>query len=415
MGKTENETKFKVKVIDDMIWEPDKDFFVEICENEKGGRLEGDDTRCMITILDEDQPGVLGFENKTLKVRKKDKFAYVKVVRTEGADGEISCWVKTLVLSEVTNQAAEFTDFLPVDERLVFGHCETEKMIKIELSQTAQMEGLEEDTKKEDAEDFNSSKNESSEDDEEEQMLVFSLKLDKPEPSGTKLAKKQECFVQIVSDSEESSKEDKLQQKMLEYILQQKEATWAQQFKIAVILGPTIDDDNEMDEVSGGAAFYHFIAIGWNVFFAIIPPRRYCNGWLAFVFALASIGLCTAIVAEFANLLGCCVGLKSSVTAITLVALGTSLPDTLASKISAQQAPNADPAIGNITGSNSVNVFLGLGLPWVFATLYRKNTTGEDYVVPSGALAYSVMLFLITAIVCFCILIIRRSVSNQLP
>jgi solute carrier family 8 (sodium/calcium exchanger) len=198
---------------------------------------------------------------------------------------------------------------------------------------------------------------------------------------------------------------------MLEYILQQKEATWAQQFKIAVILGPTIDEENEMDEVTGFAAFSHFIAIGWNVFFAIIPPRRYCHGWLAFFFALASIGLCTAIVAEFANLLGCCVGLKSSITAITLVALGTSLPDTLASKISAQQAPNADPAIGNITGSNSVNVFLGLGLPWVFATLYRKNTTGEDYAVPSGELAFSVMLFLATAVCCFGILIIRRSVS----
>jgi len=30
----------------------------------------------------------------------------------------------------------------------------------------------------------------------------------------------------------------------------------------------------------------------------------------------------------------------------------------------------ADAAIGNVTGSNSVNVFLGLGLPWALATTY---------------------------------------------
>lgn len=56
-----------------------------------------------MTILDEDHPGIIGFEAKSLKVRRKDKFAYVKVVRTEGADGELTCWVKTMVLNEIAN------------------------------------------------------------------------------------------------------------------------------------------------------------------------------------------------------------------------------------------------------------------------------------------------------------------------
>ena len=139
------------------------------------------------------------------------------------------------------------------------------------------------------------------------------------------------------------------------------------------MLGPSIDEEGAMDDVSGSEAAMHFICVGWNVLFAIIPPRRYLHGWLSFFVALAFIGLCTGIVAEFANLLGCTIGLKQSITAITLVALGTSLPDTFASKISAQNSPNADSAIGNITGSNSVNVFLGLGLPWVVASAYRKQ------------------------------------------
>jgi len=50
--------------------------------------------------------------------------------------------------------------------------------------------------------------------------------------------------------------------------------------------------------------------------------------------------------------------------------MGTSLPDTFASAIAAKKEKTADNAIGNVTGSNSVNVFLGLGLPWVIAAIY---------------------------------------------
>ena len=59
-----------------------------------------------------------------------------------------------------------------------------------------------------------------------------------------------------------------------------------------------------------------------------------------------------------------------SQTEKSFVALGTSLPDTFASRIAAKNEKTADNAIGNVTGSNSVNVFLGLGLPWVVAAIY---------------------------------------------
>ena len=42
-------------------------------------------------------------------------------------------------------------------------------------------------------------------------MLVFQVKLENPEPKGTKLSKKQICFVQIISDDEAANKEDKMQ------------------------------------------------------------------------------------------------------------------------------------------------------------------------------------------------------------
>lgn len=95
------------------------------------------------------------------------------------------------------------------------------------------------------------------------------------------------------------------------------------------------------------------------------------GGWPAFFVGLSFIGGVTFVVGECASALGCAIGLKDSVTAITLVALGTSLPDTFASMTAAKTSEFADSAVGNVTGSNCVNVFLGLGLPWVIASLYN--------------------------------------------
>ena len=94
------------------------------------------------------------------------------------------------------------------------------------------------------------------------------------------------------------------------------------------------------------------------------------GGWLCFTVSLIMIGLIVILVGDLANIFGCLVGLKPEVTAITFVALGTSLPDTFASKTAAVSEKYADNAVGNVTGSNSVNVFLGLGIPWLIASIY---------------------------------------------
>ena len=145
--------------------------------------------------------------------------------------------------------------------------------------------------------------------------------------------------------------------------------------------------------------------------FALIPPCEWGGGWPAFVVALTFIGGITAVVAEVATVLGCVISLEDSVTAITLVAMGTSLPDTFASMTAAQNSEFADSAIGNVTGSNSVNVFVGLGLPWMISSFYQASRD-EKYVTPAGTLAFSVMLFLITSLTCFVILGVRRAVST---
>ena len=136
------------------------------------------------------------------------------------------------------------------------------------------------------------------------------------------------------------------------------------------------------------------------------------GGGPSFFVALTFIGIITFIVGEFATVLGCALGIEESVSAITLVALGTSLPDTFASIAAANGSPNADAAVGNITGSNAVNVFLGLGIPWGIATIYHQSTFGKPYYVKAGPLAFSVVVFLCCAVICFIVLIIRRRVRT---
>lgn len=62
-----------------------------------------------------------------------------------------------------------------------------------------------------------------------------------------------------------------------------------------------------------------------------------------------------------------------------------------------------------MTGSNSVNVFVGLGIPWIISSLYAQKHN-KIYETPPGNLAYSVMLFLITSMICFVVLGTRRAV-----
>lgn len=166
------------------------------------------------------------------------------------------------------------------------------------------------------------------------------------------------------------------------------------------------------------------------------------GGWLCFFVALAFTGLVTALIGDLAGMFGCSVGLDDSITAITLVALGTSLPDTFASKAATLSDDTADAAIGNVTGSNSVNVFLGLGLPWAMASIYWANQEWDDdyvntgsgptyewatkfgtdyesmgygttskkmaFVVPAGDLSTSVGVFTGCSLVCIGTLLLRR-------
>lgn len=80
--------------------------------------LDGADTECVVTILDEDRPGNIGFKERFVTVRRKDQFAYIDLERMDGSDGDISCLATTLNDTEILpgkRQARENLDFVPLN------------------------------------------------------------------------------------------------------------------------------------------------------------------------------------------------------------------------------------------------------------------------------------------------------------
>ncbi|CAJ0937957.1 unnamed protein product [Ranitomeya imitator] len=113
--------------------------------------------------------------------------------------------------------------------------------------------------------------------------------------------------------------------------------------------------DEDEDEVRRGE-FYHRVltryALSNSVLETIIGISPPSSGTLLLIFG------CTHWLE------------RRSVTAVVFVAFGTSVPDTFASKVAATQDVYADASIGNVTGSNAVNVFLGIGIAWSVAAIY---------------------------------------------
>ncbi|XP_034619791.1 sodium/calcium exchanger 1 isoform X3 [Trachemys scripta elegans] len=187
--------------------------------------------------------------------------------------------------------------------------------------------------------------------------------------------------------------------------------SWREQFIEAITVSAgEDDDDDECGEEKLPSCFdyvMHFLTVFWKVLFAFVPPTDYWSGWACFVVSILMIGLLTAFIGDLASHFGCTIGLKDSVTAVVFVALGTSVPDTFASKVAATQDQYADASIGNVTGSNAVNVFLGIGVAWSIAAIYHA-ANGEVFYVSPGTLAFSVTLFTIFAFISVGVLLYRR-------
>ncbi|XP_021280525.1 magnesium/proton exchanger isoform X1 [Herrania umbratica] len=155
--------------------------------------------------------------------------------------------------------------------------------------------------------------------------------------------------------------------------------------------------------------FWQSLLAPWRVMFAFVPPYQIAHGWIAFICSLLFISGIAYLVTELTDLISCVTGINAYVIAFTALAAGTSWPDLVASKIAAERQITADSAIANITCSNSVNIYVGIGIPWLIDTAYNFIAYREPLRIQNaGGLSFSLLVFFSTSVGCILVLVIRR-------
>ncbi|KAK1900681.1 Sodium/calcium exchanger 2, partial [Dissostichus eleginoides] len=416
-----------VGIIDDDIFEEDEHFFVRLLNLRVGdaeGMFESDEVGAApkgrlleplvatVTILDDDHAGIFTFSERMVRVSESVGTMEVTVVRNSGARGTV-----ILPYSTESGTAKEGEDYEEARGELEFNNDQTTQTFQVRIIDDEEYEKhenffivLEEPRwlkrgisalllSQEGAE------GQMSPEEEEARRIA---EMGKPI-----LGEHSRLEVVIEESYEFKSTVDKLIKKT-NLALVIGTHSWREQFVEAVTVSAGDGDDDEEGSEERLPSCYdyfmHFVTVFWKVLFACVPPTEYWNGWACFLFSISTIGLLTAFIGDLASHFGCTVGLRDTVTAVVFVALGTSIPDTFASKVAAMQDQHADASVGNVTGSNAVNVFLGIGVAWTVAAVYWK-VKGKEFRVDPGSLAFSVTLFTIFAFICMGVLLFRRRPS----
>ena len=131
--KDQESTKVTITIMDNDDWEPDEEFFIELYDPKTGYSLQGKDCKCAITIVDDDNPGLLSFEKNEVKVLATEKQVLVNIIRKNGSKGTISCKYKTLDLETHKNRAVDGKDYEATKGFIEFKNSETSQTVSIKL------------------------------------------------------------------------------------------------------------------------------------------------------------------------------------------------------------------------------------------------------------------------------------------
>mmetsp|Transcript_11533 Transcript_11533/g.26779 ORF Transcript_11533/g.26779 Transcript_11533/m.26779 type:complete len:1074 (-) Transcript_11533:87-3308(-) len=352
-----------------------------------------------VIVLNTDTAGQLSFASNEVWAKENDEKLCLKVKRSEGCNGAISCHYET-----VEGNAMEGIDFRRAEGTLCFEDGEDTSHVDLDIRRRPHAEDRR----------FRVLLNNAS------RGVTF-------DPDTDEGATGASCEVVLKGSHRFTVRRIYACVNHRKCVVGMRK--WREQFPAACYCRGSPEDQATASLMDW---FFHVLTLFWKVAFACVPPPEIAGGWPCFIMALVGIGFLTAIVGDTASLLGCAMGMPDDVTAITLVALGTSLPDTFASMSAAQHDTSADNAIGNVTGSNSVNVFLGLGLPWTVGAFYwtssgrtqewqehlYRGVTYQDrwgdvypdggFIVPAGNLVFSVGVFTGAAVLCITLLMWRR-------
>lgn len=134
---------------------------------------------------------------------------------------------------------------------------------------------------------------------------------------------------------------------------------------------------------------------------------------ICFVMCMAWIGVYTYVVAWMITLIGYTFRIPDSVMGLTFLAIGTSVPEVFSSLIVSRQGKGS-MAVSNSIGSNTFDILVCLGLPWLIKSIMNGLENGNWYVVVnSEGLAYTVISLLASLIILYVILVQGKFVITK--
>jgi K+-dependent Na+/Ca+ exchanger-like protein len=150
-------------------------------------------------------------------------------------------------------------------------------------------------------------------------------------------------------------------------------------------------EEEEEEEKTGWRVI--FKPLDWTLAKLFPDPKHY---FIVFAVSIILIALLCWVLVESAIGISEILGIPEIVIALTVLAVGTSVPDMVSSVIVAKQG-RAGMAVSNAIGSNIFDIFIGLGLPWFVKILIVDNVIEFSIVgldVSVGLLFGSVLLIL---------------------
>ncbi|KAL1522654.1 hypothetical protein AB1Y20_017632 [Prymnesium parvum] len=141
--------------------------------------------------------------------------------------------------------------------------------------------------------------------------------------------------------------------------------------------------------------------LNWS-FYLTIPDcrveRKKHYYMLTFTLAVLWIGALSYVMIVMAEDIGVTLGLPDNVMGVTILAIGTSVPDAVSSLLVARDG-HGDMALSSSIGSNIFDVTFGLPVPWfIYTALYRS---GEVISIEAKGMSIQVgtLMFMVFAVV----------------
>lgn len=202
---------------------------------------------------------------------------------------------------------------------------------------------------------------------------------------------------------------------MIENVKRHEKPTYVQNIINTMMFHPVKNAKGEIVNINMFEGFMQVLVYFWKAISCICPPVHFAWGYPCFLMALTLIGLTTFVIYQVSALLCCLTGIKPGVLAITLIAVGTSIPDVIVSWKAAKLSKHADASIGNLLGVNTATILLGYGLPWVIAIVYYRDQElpNNSYTYPRAGLLFALGLYLVLSLIGIFLIGISRCCDKQ--